>query len=652
MKSIRFKDKTKILTESLSRNYHEYQIDDKVNFLSELLDVMPFGIINKGKTGFGATSLEINAQRNSIIVEPLKVTASTKTLKKENHLYVGSPTKKFPKKITNDQIKEFLSNDTLKHKKIICVSDSLERVINLIPKNQRKDYFLMIDESDSLQLDPNFRNTMERVIELYKTHPKSMRCLISATPIEFHDPELKDERRVKFLFTSIQQRKISVIYSDNPLGTTYERLKKIYEETSKKEKIVVAYNGVDKLFEIAEKLKTSGIPKEEISILCSQNSKPKAGSYYNELETEKLPTTIVLKTSAYFSGFDIQERYHLIIPIEPGDFLNSPSESRIQQIVGRCRKGLLSESLILGETSNDKRNKYYFEDLENEAKIQLRSLDCIHNNFKSSKLLKGIITDFYKSLIESSRIEGFNLIKTEESNSSNKISYLSIDAILELSNSKRTIYNTKNGLAKKLRKLGHEITETEESPETWIGNKPNNSEKLKITELGDFKKAVDGLYSSDQLKDFLKDKEKARLHKVFEILIKYGEFVDPKQLKELLIEKANNSKSLKNLEKSLDSITLDENSFFRKSLRTHFELEKEMTEDMIHEASRNLLTTMSILYQDNERKIKEHINCWVELKRKPSKLGHKYVVKGYNPMKINVLKFRTDNQKVNSLYQM
>ena len=62
----------------------------KTPYLTDTIKELPHGIINKTETGIGATTLELNSERNSIIVEPLKVTASAKA-EKHNALYVGSP---------------------------------------------------------------------------------------------------------------------------------------------------------------------------------------------------------------------------------------------------------------------------------------------------------------------------------------------------------------------------------------------------------------------------------------------------------------------------------------------------------------------------------------------------------------------------------
>jgi hypothetical protein len=62
-----------------------------------------------------------------------------------------------------------------------------------LQEEEYKKYFLLIDEIDSFQLDAKFRTSMERCMEFYKIFSKEGRALLSATQIEFSDPELKNE---------------------------------------------------------------------------------------------------------------------------------------------------------------------------------------------------------------------------------------------------------------------------------------------------------------------------------------------------------------------------------------------------------------------------------------------------------------------------
>ena len=106
----------------------------KTSYLSETISELPSGIINKTETGIGATTLELDSKRNSIIVEPLKVTASAKA-DKHGALYVGSPIGSSKKKVEKKDIKNYIDDTSIEFKKIIVVADSLYKVMDVIPKD-------------------------------------------------------------------------------------------------------------------------------------------------------------------------------------------------------------------------------------------------------------------------------------------------------------------------------------------------------------------------------------------------------------------------------------------------------------------------------------------------------------------------------------
>ena len=69
----------------------------KNTHLSDVFSALPNGLVHKTETGMGATTLELKTLRNSIIVEPIIVTACSKvhSFNKESEsrvLYVGSTT--------------------------------------------------------------------------------------------------------------------------------------------------------------------------------------------------------------------------------------------------------------------------------------------------------------------------------------------------------------------------------------------------------------------------------------------------------------------------------------------------------------------------------------------------------------------------------
>ena len=55
-------------------------------YLADVWNALPQVIINKTETGTGATALALNALRNEIIFEPLKITASSKSYKQKKEV--------------------------------------------------------------------------------------------------------------------------------------------------------------------------------------------------------------------------------------------------------------------------------------------------------------------------------------------------------------------------------------------------------------------------------------------------------------------------------------------------------------------------------------------------------------------------------------
>lgn len=118
----------------------------KKHMLSDYLNKMPHGIIDKRIPGIGATTLEIKSRRNSIIVFPTKALAYSKHLKHHNTLYIGSDIEE-RKRTSKAEIQHYLNTEN--HKKLLVVADSLKRVLALIKEENYDKYFLMIDEVDT-----------------------------------------------------------------------------------------------------------------------------------------------------------------------------------------------------------------------------------------------------------------------------------------------------------------------------------------------------------------------------------------------------------------------------------------------------------------------------------------------------------------------
>ncbi len=615
----------------IGENTYDITVNPGTKYFDKVFDQFPFGIINKTETGVGATTMELSEKRNSIIVEPLRITASLKQGKTPGSLYVGSPIKKSQVKVTGSDIVDYLKGpeNVGGYKKIICTTDSLPRLLDAIPLEMKDDFFLLIDESDTVQQDSNFRESMNEAMEIYKTFDPNKRALLTATPIEFTDPDLKSERRLNINWSIKTTTKIVHIETDNLYGMVAELVLDLYEkskqlETSGKEfePIVVSVNHVSNLILLAEFLIEKGIKKEEISILCGQGSKTKAGEFWATMDSDKLPNRIVLKTSAYYTGFDINQDYHLILVSDNKDPLNSPSIGRIRQIMGRCRSKLLSCKLIQEFSEAEKEQEFTTEDLVEKAMGYLRLAECWKNHIQKGEIFDKNVENIFKNLVENLEINGYPLLqmKFDGENIDLSVNYLGIDGILELQKTRKHLYSNTEQLREELDKL--ELLE--------FSNKINS--KTNITDCGSPKfptvqAMVENVLSElranySSIDEIEKNYSNSTVELIFNILKNYGKSYDPDQLLDLIEDyyfKKGKAKGLCRLENQLCFYHQSSDSTYKKTLNEFFPEGSTFTEEEVMGKLSIIKKSMNLggLFQKNDL-TGNWLSLLVESKRTPN----------------------------------
>lgn len=332
------------------------------NKLSDVFENLPWGIIKKNRTGVGATTLELNSPRHSIIVVPTRALALNKALPSRiigtdryRVLYVGGDTTgvKVP------SIEEYLDDTDIQYKKFIVVIDSLPRLLNKLGEDYSSKYFIMFDEVDTYQDSSHYRENIENSFDYYFTFPFQNRCLVSATVTDFSNPKLLEEPVIEVEFNTPKHQSIKLECVDSPLAKTKEKIISL-SQSCPNEKIVIALNLVTRgILPIIEDLPVD--IQRECSVLCSESNKDNAGDYYADIVDGLLPSRIVFMTNIYFVGVDITERFHLICTAEVKYPFTLFSVEKLQQIAGRCRDndGILSETII-----------YNYRNRENEINLE------------------------------------------------------------------------------------------------------------------------------------------------------------------------------------------------------------------------------------------------------------------------------------------
>lgn len=360
----------------MSENEDVIYLKSKGDYLDSSISELPINaIIYKKVTGIGATTLEINSKRNSIIIEPNTPVIEGKSLNHKDLLGVYEGIK------TSDII-DYLQNNTIQYKKLITTPESFEKIKRacyMLDIDIYKDYFLLFDECHKLTSDIDFRESISLpMIDFWKFEKRS---LISATITNFSSyPIFK-----KYNFKSItiepkwhHAQKVNLYTSNNILQDIKHCLQTL--NNNEDSKFCFFINSVNIIISIIEAL---GI-KNESSIFCAKQSisKLERKGFSNVFDSVTELNKYNFYTSRFFSAVDIISNYkpHVMIVSDavkaPQTLIEPLLESR--QIVGRFRKGISSFTHIAGLDNNiqSKRYKELQSYLEEQAKAfqQLKTL--------------------------------------------------------------------------------------------------------------------------------------------------------------------------------------------------------------------------------------------------------------------------------------
>lgn len=447
----------------------DFKMPDDEAKLSTIFGNLPYGLIKKNRTGVGATTLELNSNRNSIVVVPTRALAYEKAKNSWNEerqnysiLYVGGKIQGFH----TPSIRDYLRDDTIKYKKFIVVIDSLPTLLNEIGETHFEEYFIAFDEIDCYQYDSSFRPNMEIGFDYYFKFPKSQRCLVSATIGKFTDPRINEEPVLNLTFNNPAPRNIILQETDNVLITTKKQIEYLLE-TYPNNKILVAFNLLKRgILPIIKSLSEENQAK--CAVLCSEKNKADVGDMYYEITERQLPRQVTFMTCTYFVGIDIDEPFHLISSADIKFPFTLLSSEKLQQIAGRCRiaNGVLSETVIhnISYTSIDINMQSLSEQIVKEASILI---DYYHLQSKIKELYPRLIQNYNsitkQEIIESSskKYENSSAIKLirEAADDDLKISYFNIDNILIQVSLLKALYATANSLKDKLTQEGNNVTQ-------------------------------------------------------------------------------------------------------------------------------------------------------------------------------------------------
>lgn len=622
-----------------SSNIAEGIFANKRHLLSDYLTKMPHGLVDKKITGIGATTLEINSKRDSIIVFPTKALAYGKHSKHPKTLYVGSEIKGESKKVTNQQIKEYLAKDG--YKKLLVVADSLGRLLNIIGREYFKDYFLMVDEIDVLQTDNNFRPQLENVIDYYLMFPLKNRCMVTATMKDFNNPILKKECKFSITWTYNTHRDVRLLHTNNIIQTVIEEI-----ISHPRDKVFIAYNSILQIQNILSTLDEE--TRKECAILCSEASIKEAGVYFVPKlgDNDTLPARINFATCCYFTGIDIQDSYHLITVTDVRRSHSMLTIDRMTQIHGRCRKddGILSETIIyntIGYVSIMESMESYTSSLLNKAKKVLKVIESADDIMQGDYTLTDLFSLVKEAIKEKAqeRIAGYEFINLIRKNVEGKYvpAYLNIDYIIERTELYGSYFmpeTLKEVLSKQVNIVSYNSLNYDVSPEQKSIEKSNKDAQNILAERY-IREAINNiklLSTTGQLNDntlHLYIRQSRSKTKIFlERFIKLYKYVDLDSLLYQLWEiRSENNAAFKNLNNAVMYWALDEEHPFKVAIRRCFTLNKCYSANEIQE----LLTPVVQYHLHKVLQPRKYVALLNTMYATGRTSGNKYIIRNENP---------------------
>ncbi len=666
---IKITESSKIFRISKLSEYEYTLVLENNTKLSECLDRLPCGIINKTITGIGATTLEITSQkRNSIIVVPTKslaynkVVACNKKLEGDFAFYVGSSIGEV-KSLSDNDIKDYLNNHNIKCKKILVVADSLPRLINIFIEEKidyTSDYFLMIDEVDTMQVDSVYRDNLEKILDYYFEFASKNRCMVSATLNDFSDERMQKEIKLKIDYSKKVKRNINLVHTNYTDYCAYEVIKHLQEKHSKK-KILVAYNSIDGIVNIVLLLAK---PKEQYGILCSERSFDKISKlngntstldYENALQNDgTLKHQVTFMTCAFFAGIDINEDCHIVTISSHKQLFTVLSPNRMKQIAGRCRTNILSETIIYDDKSADSRNTLNYDDKSMEdiitkakriCKLLNEVLELSREDADFSNIYNRLKRFFYYKSEEKSTQK--DSVRTIRLNSRTRVfvpAYFNIDA-LAVQKGIIKLYEKKEAL-KEILEADNNVTFKERTYENSeiIRNPIDKVKKLNKEMREEYIGAIREICINSSCLDLnireceiLKISDK-KIQMLISFFIKYNKYVDAELLFDCLAERIEDYGKTRNFINAVVFHILPNDHPFKSLVKAKFNIDSGESLRLIPEKRTKLIQeaweAMTSITNLSDRFFANLYSSFFESKRNDGK----YIVNGLNPLGIKSLR--------------
>ena len=309
-------------------------------YLSDVMDEIPSNcILSKKIPGCGATTLELETDRNSIIVVPNVPVIIGKCNKYNNLLGVYEGVKQ-------DKIVTYINNNYTY--KIMTTPESFDKVKSACEKcgvNIYADFFSLMDECHQLVKDTDYRPDI--VLPMNDFFNFDNKALVSATPMEFSDPRFKENN-----FEIINIEADYDYRQDITVTHTYNLAKAVGKYLENHNGTICFFiNSVTIIYSIIKQFNLFN----GSTIYCAHKSKGNLKKEYDftNAYTEWSAETMRkynFFTGRFFTAFDLELEYKpdLVMISDPfnAEFSMLDVDTDCIQICGRFRHGINSATHI------------------------------------------------------------------------------------------------------------------------------------------------------------------------------------------------------------------------------------------------------------------------------------------------------------------
>lgn len=306
--------------------------------LSDVMNEIPSDcILSKRIPGCGATTLELDTKRNSIIIVPNVPVIKSKCSKYDSLLGIYE-------NVTTDMIYNYLTSNTLH--KIMTTPESFCKVKTACERcgiDLYSHFFLLMDECHQLIIDVDYRENI--VLPMNDFFLFKGKALVSATPIGFSDPRFNEFKTIEVNADYDYRQEITVTH-------TYNIEKSISDYINTHDRTICFFiNSVVEIYAIMKQLNIL----EDSAVYCAPKSRMKLRNEYSFDNAYKEWDADTMKkynffTGRFFTAFDLDLPYKpdLVMVTDPyiSEYTMLDIETDCIQICGRFRNGLNSVTHI------------------------------------------------------------------------------------------------------------------------------------------------------------------------------------------------------------------------------------------------------------------------------------------------------------------